>query len=93
MIQFDWDTSKAAQNLKKHGISFDEAKAVFFDDFAIQFYDQEHSFAEDRFLMLGMSLQSRVPVVCHCERANGEVVRIISARKATKREMNFYRGA
>jgi uncharacterized protein len=92
MIKFEWDELKANQNLKKHGVSFDEARAVFFDDFAIQFYDQEHSAAEDRFLMLGMSLQSRVLVVCHCERAKGEVVRIISARKATKREMSFYRG-
>ena len=92
MITFEWDAVKAAQNLRKHGVSFDEAKAVFFDDFATQFYDPEHSSVEDRFLMLGMSLQSRVLVVCHCERAHGEVVRIISARKATKREMSFYRG-
>ena len=93
MIKFEWDESKAAQNLKKHGVSFDEAKAVFFDDFAVQFYDSEHSSTEDRFIMLGMSLQSRILVVCHCERAAGELVRIISARKASKRETSFYRGA
>ena len=91
-MRFDWDPSKAAANLKKHQVSFDEAKTVFFDDFAVQFFDEEHSDAEERFIILGMSSNARLLVVCHCERAGGEVIRIISARKATRGESAFYRG-
>ena len=91
-MRFDWDPSKAAANLKKHQVSFDEAKTVFFDDFAVQFFDEEHSDTEERFIMLGMSSNARLLVVCHCERAEGEVIRIISARKATRGESAFYRG-
>jgi uncharacterized DUF497 family protein len=90
MIAFEWDEAKGRTNLKKHGISFLEARSVFFDEYAVQFYDDEHSSKEDRFIMLGMSNLSRVLVVCHCERAGGEVIRIISARKATKMERSFY---
>lgn len=92
MIKFEWDPPKAAANLKKHHISFDEAKSVFYDEFAVQFVDEEHSSDEDRFLMLGMSSGARLLIVCHCEREHGEVIRIISARKATKRESAFYQG-
>jgi uncharacterized protein len=92
-MRFDWDRSKAAANLKKHEVSFDEAKTVFFDDFAVQFFDEERSENEARFIMLGMSSSARLLVVCHCERAAGEVIRIISARKATRGESTFYRGA
>jgi uncharacterized DUF497 family protein len=91
-MRFDWDPSKAAANLKKHQVSFDEAKTVFFDDFAVQFFDEEHSDTEERFIMLGMSSNARLLVVCHCERVGGEVIRIISARKATRGESAFYRG-
>jgi uncharacterized DUF497 family protein len=91
-MRFDWDPSKAAANLKKHQVSFDEAKTVFFDDFAVQFFDEEHSDTEERFIMLGMSSNARLLVVCHCERAGGEVIRIISARKAARGESAFYRG-
>lgn len=91
-MRFAWDPSKAAANLKKHQVSFDEAKTVFFDDFAVQFFDEEHSDTEERFIMLGMSSKARLLVVCHCERAGGEVIRIISARKATRGESAFYRG-
>ena len=91
-MRFDWDPSKAAANLKKHQVSFDEAKTVFFDDFAVQFFDEEHSDTEERFIMLGMSSNARLRVVCHCERVGGEVIRIISARKATRGESAFYRG-
>lgn len=90
MVEFAWDQVKASRNLKKHGISFDEAKSVFYDEYARQFFDHEHSATEDRFLLLGMSNQSKVLVVCHCERAAGEVIRIISARKATAHERAFY---
>lgn len=90
MITFEWSEAKDRANRKKHGVSFEEAKSVFFDEYAVQFYDEKHSSEEDRFIMLGMSNLSRVLVVCHCERAGSEVLRIISARKATKKERGFY---
>lgn len=92
MIKFEWDEPKARSNLKKHQVSFEEAKSIFFDEFGVQFFDEDNSFEDDRFLMLGMSSGAKLPVVCHCERAHGAVIRIISARKATKRESAFYRG-
>lgn len=90
MIEFDWDSTKAATNLKKHGVSFEEAQSVFYDEFAVQFFDEDHSSDEERFLLLGMSTGARLLLVCHCERDAGHVIRIISARKATKRESAFY---
>jgi uncharacterized DUF497 family protein len=63
MIKFEWDTNKALANQKKHGVSFEEAKSVFYDDFAVQFYDDEHSGEEHRFLMLGFSCESRMLLV------------------------------
>jgi uncharacterized DUF497 family protein len=93
MIKFEWDEAKALKNIEKHGISFQEASTVFYDDFAVQFYDVEHSeLKEDRFLILGISNSSRFLMVCHCEKKSGEVLRIISARKATKNEQKFYKG-
>jgi uncharacterized protein len=92
MIKFVWDSKKAESNLKKHNVSFSEAKSVFYDEFAIQFFDEDNSISEDRFIMLGMSNESRVLVVCHCERDEGNTIRIISARKATKNERKFYEG-
>ena len=92
MIQFEWHPSKATANLKKHQVSFEEAQTVFYDEFAVQFFDEAHSANEERFLMLGMSAQSKLLIVCHCEREGGDIIRIISARKATKRESAFYRG-
>ncbi len=93
MISFEWDKAKAASNKKKHGVSFEEAKSVFFDEFALQFYDSDSSdLEEDRFLMLGQSSEARVIIVCHCERNKGNTIRIISARKATKNERKFYEG-
>ena len=73
-------------------MSFEEAKSIFFDDFGVQFFDEEHSSDQERFLMLGMSSGAKLLIVCHCEREHGAVIRIISARKATKRESAFYRG-
>ena len=93
MISFEWDEAKATANLKKHQVSFEDAKSIFFDEFGVQFFDEEHSFDEERFLMLGMSSGAKLLIVCHCERDHGAVIRIISARKATKRESTFYRGA
>ena len=92
MIRFEWDSSKAAANLKKHRISFEDAQSVFYDEFAVQFFDDLHSSEEERFLMLGMSSAASLLIVCHCERENGAVIRIISARKATRRESAFYQG-
>jgi uncharacterized DUF497 family protein len=91
-MRFEWDPDKAAANLRKHQVSFEEAKTVFYDDFAIQYFDEEHSSEEERFIMLGMSSNARLLVVCHCERLSGEVIRIFSARKATRNEAKFYRG-
>lgn len=93
MIKFEWNPTKASANKKKHGVSFEEAQSVFYDEFAIQFYDSENSeIEEERFLLLGVSTESRMLLVCHCERDSGNSIRIISARKATKRERRFYEG-
>ena len=92
MIKFEWDQSKAKSNLKKHGVSFEEAESAFYDDLAIQFYD-ESPIDEERFILLGMSNLSRILVVVHCERGdNDQILRLISARKATKTEQQYYRG-
>ena len=93
MIKFEWNSRKAKSNETKHKVSFDEAQSVFFDEYAQQFYDSENSDDEDRFFMLGKSIKSRVLVVVHCERNGDEIIRIISARKATSKERNFYQGA
>ena len=92
MIKFEWDTVKAALNQKKHSISFKEAQSVFYDEFAVQFFNKDSSEAEDRFLMLGFSDEARLLIVCHCERDEGNTIRIISARKATKNEGKYYQG-
>jgi uncharacterized DUF497 family protein len=93
MIEFKWNPAKAASNKKKHGVSFEEAQSVFYDEFAIQFFDGENSEIEERFLMLGLSSDAQLLMVCHCERHDGNVIRIISARRATKSESQFYQGA
>lgn len=90
MIRFEWDPRKDTANQRKHGISFEVAQSVFFDENAIQFYDKDHPKQEDRFIMLGLSIRSRILVVCHGERVSGRVIRIISARKATSSERKFY---
>ncbi|MCR5107234.1 MAG: BrnT family toxin [Lachnospiraceae bacterium] len=90
MIIFDWDENKNQINQKKHGISFEEAKSVFWDELAILFDDPFHSDEEDRFLLLGTSEESNVCMVCHCYRDSDTVIRIISARKATKKEEERY---
>ena len=91
-IEFQWDDNKAKINSEKHGVTFQEARTVFYDEFADQFFDKENSDEEDRFLLLGRSVHSRILMVCHCYRESDEVIRIISARKATKTETKFYRG-
>jgi uncharacterized DUF497 family protein len=89
-IKFEWDERKSRENKRKHKVSFEEAQTVFLDENAIRFFDPDHSQDEDRFLMLGMSFTLRVLVVCHCYRGDDSVIRIISARKADKREQADY---
>ncbi|PJA03598.1 MAG: hypothetical protein COX72_04350 [Gammaproteobacteria bacterium CG_4_10_14_0_2_um_filter_38_22] len=91
-MQFEWDAGKASINQKKHGVSFDEAKSVFYDENAVIIHDPEHSNDEERFVLLGISSVSRVLVVIHCYRKKDKIIRIISARKATKKETTQYRG-
>ena len=90
MLCFEWDERKAVANAKKHGVSFEEAKSIFYDECAKLIDDPDHSGGEDRFVLLGLSSALRVLVVCHCYRKQGHVIRIISARKATAREAKFY---
>ncbi len=90
-LTFEWNPIKDASNQKKHGISFDEAKTVFTDEFARLIADPDHSEGEDRFILLGTSIQSRLLVVCHCIR-NKASIRIISTRKANKQERKIYEG-
>ena len=89
-IQFEWDENKNAKNIKKHGISFEEAVSVFYDDSALLFDDPDHSVDEERFLIIGMSLKARVCIVSHCYRGTDDTIRIISARKATAKERRVY---
>ena len=91
-IKFSWDARKAKQNIKKHKVSFEESSTVFFDENAIEFFDPDHSKKEDRFLMLGLSWRLRILVVCYCLRKQGSEIRIISARKVTKKEAKIYAG-
>lgn len=89
-LHFEWDDQKAAANVKKHGVSFDEAKSVFVDERAKLIDDPGHSEDEDRFVLLGLSSALRLLLVCHCYRSESNVIRIISARKATAKETNSY---
>jgi uncharacterized DUF497 family protein len=89
--RFEWDPGKSRSNLKKHRVSFEEAKTVFYDEGALVASDPIHSALEDRFLIIGFSVQLRVLLVCFCERGEGDVIRMISARKATKKERGQYR--
>ena len=90
-LQFEWDDHKAEANAKKHGVTFDEARTVFFDEQAQLIDDPDHSENEERFVILGLSSAPRLLLVCHCYRKAGNVIRIISARKATTRESRSYR--
>ncbi len=89
-LEFDWDTNKNKENIKKHKISFEEAKEVFYDDNAILFDDPDHSDYEERFLIIGRINNLNIYVVSHCYLENDGVIRIISARKATKNERETY---
>ena len=89
-LRFARDDEKDAKNQEKHGVSFDEAESVFSDELALLIGDPDHSDDEDRFLLLGLSSVLRLLVVCHCYRESDEVIRIISARKATRHEQRQY---
>jgi hypothetical protein len=91
-IRFAWDEAKDRANQRKHGVSFAEARTVFYDPHAVQFYDDEHSEWEDSFLMLGMSSRLRILLVCHCYRESEAVIRIIAEPKATASERRHYPG-
>ena len=90
-LRFVWDSKKARTNFDKHGVTFEEARSVFCDEYAVEFYDDMHSEWEDRFLLLGLSFRLRLLLVCHCHREAEGVIRIVSARKATAAESKHYR--
>jgi uncharacterized DUF497 family protein len=87
-MKFEWDPNKAATNLKKHQVSFQEAATVFGDFLSVTFEDPDHSIDEERYITIGISYQSRLLVVSHTDR--NDTIRIISARKATSLERRFY---
>lgn len=89
-LRFEWDPAKARLNERKHDVTFEEARTVFADDDAVLVADPEHSSSEDRFYLLGLSARLRVLVVVHCYRVDDEIVRLISARKATSSERAQY---
>jgi uncharacterized DUF497 family protein len=89
-IHFDWDEQKNQANIRDHHVSFEEAQTAFYDPAARLIYDPDHSEEEDRFILLGVSRRMRILVVSHCYREDDEIIRIISARKATKKEQNQY---
>jgi uncharacterized DUF497 family protein len=89
-IIFEWDNKKEKINRAKHGVTFDEAKTAFHDEYAIQFFDPDHSKDEERYILLGTSFTLKALVVCHCYRQEETIIRIISARKADKDEEEVY---
>jgi hypothetical protein len=89
-LRFDWDSKKDTQNRRKHLVSFDEAETVFADEHALLIDDPEHSTVEDRFILLGLSAKLRILVVAHAYREDEGVIRVISARKATRKERDIY---
>lgn len=90
-IDFEWDEAKNKSNVQKHGVSFEEAESVFFDEFALLIADPDHSENEDRFVLLGLSAKLRTLLVCHCFEVDAGLIRIISCRKASRKETLLYR--
>ena len=90
LLRFEWDEKKSLSNIKKHGISFEEAQTVFLDENALLIHDPDHSLEEDRFVLLGMSFKLRLLIVCHGYRKSENIIRIISARRATRAEHKQY---
>jgi uncharacterized DUF497 family protein len=91
-LRFEWDEKKNASNRRKHSVSFEEAQTVFYDEAALLIHDPDHSVDEDRFVLLGLGSTLRMLVVCHCYHGRGGVIRIISARKASRSERATYEG-
>ena len=91
LLEFEWDKKKEKTNIKKHGISFEDARSAFYDEHALQFIDPDNSGDEERFILLGTNHRLKVLVVCHCFREAETIIRIISARKADKDERDAYR--
>lgn len=91
-LSFEWDPRKAASNAKKHGVTFDEAKTVFYDEQALVIPDPDHSTTEERFVIMGLSAGARILVVVHCLRQSGSSIRLISARRAGTKEQQPYWG-
>ena len=89
-LRFEWDPTKAASNRRKHGVTFEEAQTAFADDHALLLDDPDHSAAEERFILLGLSAAVRVLVVVHCYRVRDDVIRLISARRASQHERERY---
>ncbi len=89
-LRFEWDPRKSETNLRKHGVSFEEAQTVFSDENALLRSDPDHSDDEERFVLIGLSAALRMLVVCHCYRVRDDVIRIVSARRATKPENHQY---
>ena len=89
-VRFEWDPRKSRANRTKHGVSFEEARTAFLDENARIIPDEEHSIEEDRFVLLGLSIALKLLVVCHCYRKSNQVIRIISARRATASERRDY---
>lgn len=90
LLKFEWDENKNKTNIIKHKVSFEEAKTVFYDEEALVINDPDHSENEERFIILGESNRANLLVVCHCCRVSETIIRIISARKATKTEAKQY---
>jgi len=90
VLRFDWDDRKNVQDMRKHGISFEVAQTVFFDEQALLIADPDHSQQGERFILLGLSSALRTLVVCHCYRQEGDVIRLISARRADRQEREKY---
>jgi len=90
-MKFEWDPVKNVKNRRKHKVDFEEAKYVFSDEMALELYDEENSIDEDRYIIIGLSSKTRELYVCHCYRNGGDVVRIFSARRATKEEIHLYK--
>jgi uncharacterized DUF497 family protein len=91
-VRFEWNRKKGVANFRNHGVTFDEAKTVFYDENAIEFFDHDHSFKEDRYLMIGLSSKLRLLLVSYSvnEGEDEDIIRIISSRKPTKNEQKIY---
>ena len=91
MLHFEWDPRKSAENLRKHKVSFEEAQTVFYDDFGLLIPDPDHSVGEERFILIGTSATTGICIVSHCYKDKENIIRLISARKANRKEKDQYR--